>query len=163
MMGFKQVIDQFKQKHAQGVSLDVLPHLMNELVANGLDISKLDSSFYTELVKEIYGDKNKEALTYVVDAIFLLSQVIPVPTATPKPVAEQPKPKVIDKRVDAIIENDIVKTEHLVDSMPNEDDEGDPFYIAPEDMIPLRPEDFAPVEYDDAFCKLLGVDPRNRK
>ena len=55
MMGFKQVIDQFKQKHTQGISLGVLPYLVNELVANGLNAGKLDNNFYTELALKMDG------------------------------------------------------------------------------------------------------------
>jgi hypothetical protein len=168
MMGFKQVIDQFKQKHAQGVSLDVLPLLVNDLVSNGLDISKLDGSFYTEVAKEIYGDSNKEALGYAIEALFLLSQMVPAPKPnvqeSPRVVSAPTKPaKVIDKRETAIIEDDIIKTDHLVASMPSEDEEGDPFYIPPEERIDLRPEDMAPIQYDEEYCKLLGIDPKSRK
>lgn len=66
-------------------------------------------------------------------------------------------------RHEAIWIDGIVKADHLVETMPDEDDEGDPYYIAPEECINLNPEDFAPMEYDLEFCKLLGVDPYNRK
>lgn len=160
MMGFKQVVDQFKQKYAQGVSLDVLPLLMNDLVLNGLDASKLDPNFYNELAKEIFGDKDKEALGYAVDALFLLSQVIPVQKQESQ---SKIAPKITDVRTEAIVEDEIVKTDHLVATMPSEDDEGDPYYVAPEDRIDLRPEDFAPMEYDEEFCKLLGIDTKSRQ
>lgn len=63
----------------------------------------------------------------------------------------------------AIYADGIVKTEHLVTTMPDEDDEGDPYYIPPEECISLKPEDFAPMEYDLDFCKSLGVDPSGLK
>ena len=62
------------------------------------------------------------------------------------------------KTRDAIIdENGLIRTEHLVYDMPDEDDEGDPLYTPPEERINLKPEDCASMEYDEDFCARIGA------
>lgn len=159
MMDFKTVVAQFKSKHLQAgkqLSFSLLPLLMNELIANGLNISHANGQFYQELAEELFNEEPKELQLYAIDALVLCGQSIPAPKAALQPKKEAPK-------VEAIIENDIIRTEHLVNDIPNEDDEGDPFYIPPEERINLRPEDFAPMEYDEEFCKLAGIDISKRQ
>ena len=38
-----------------------------------------------------------------------------------------------------------------------EDDEGDPYYTPPEERIDLKPEDCAPMQYDEEFCAKIGA------
>jgi predicted transcriptional regulator len=61
-------------------------------------------------------------------------------------------------KYEAKVEGDIITTDHLIFNIPSEDEEGDPYYIPPEERIDLKPEDCAPIEYDLEFCKLIGVD-----
>ncbi len=65
----------------------------------------------------------------------------------------------LKKGKDAIVdENGSIHTEHLINDIPDEDDEGDPLYTPPEKRIFLKPEDCAPMKYDLEYCKMLGLD-----
>lgn len=61
------------------------------------------------------------------------------------------------KHRDAIVDGDRIITEHLSYDIPSEDDEGDPYYIPPEERINLKPEDCAPMQYDEEFCSRIGA------
>jgi hypothetical protein len=96
---------------------------------------------------------------YAVEALFLLGQSIPLPKQVEQPIAA-PKTeeiKKVKKFEDAAVIDGIIITEHLVNNIPSEDEEGDPLYTAPEDRINLRPEDFKPKEYDEDFCARIGA------
>jgi DNA-binding MarR family transcriptional regulator len=68
-----------------------------------------------------------------------------------------------NKREAITDEYGVIRTEHLVSDMPDEDDEGDPYYIPPEDRLNLKPEEIAPMTYDEDFCKLIGADTSKYK
>ncbi len=152
MMEFKQIIDNFKAKYAQAgthLGFSLLPLLIKDLVDNGLNFSVVDGKFYQTLVSEVFSGESQEMHVDAIDALMLLGQLIPLPKVTEAPQIENKK--------EAIVEDDIIRTDHLVDNIPKEEDEGDPLYTAPEDIIPLRPEDFAPMEYDEEFCAKIGA------
>ena len=149
---------QFKTRHLEAekpLGFSLLPLFMSELIANGLDISHVNGIFYQEIAEELFKDDGQEIQMYAIDAMILLGQSIPLPTKT----AEPPPPLALPKKVikyEAKIENNIITTDHLTD-IPEEDDEGDPLYTPPEDRINLRPEDCAPMEYDEDFCARIGA------
>ncbi len=153
MMEFKQIIDNFKAKNAQAgkhLGFSLLPLLMKDLVANGLNISHADGKFYQDLAAEVFSSESKDLQIDALDALMLLGRMIP------------PVPQVIEKKpalkvAEAIVEDDIIRTDHLVDNIPNEDDEGDPFYIPPEERLNLKPEDCEPAHIDHEFMALIGA------
>ena len=153
MMEFKQAITDFKAKHAQAgkhMGFSLLPLLMKDLVDRGLNISSVDGKFYQSLAAEIFDGESKDLQIDAMDALILLGKMIPAPKV------EEIKP-VVKATTEAIIENDIIRTDHLVDNIPNEDDEGDPFYIPPEERLNLRPEDCEPAHIDHEFMALIGA------
>lgn len=155
MMEFKQIIDNFKAKNVQAGKLlgfSLLPLLMKDLVANGLNISHADGKFYQDLAAEVFSGESKDLQIDAVDVLVLYGRMIP---AAPQAVVEEkPAPKAV---AEAIVEDDIIRTDHLVDNIPNEDDEGDPFYIPPEERLNLKPEDCEPAHIDHEFMALIGA------
>lgn len=158
-MEFKQVIDNFKATHVQAgkqMGFSLLPLLVQELIKNGLDVSHMPGKFYQELAIEIFGS-NIKIQSHAVDALALLTQIVPLPATNPE---MGDKSKVAQKRVtvpSVIIEDDIVKTEHLVDNIPDEDEEGDGLYTPPEESLTLSPDDIEPTQRDEEFCRLIGA------
>lgn len=162
MMDFKTVVSQFKAKQSEAgkpMVFSLLPLVMAKLIENGLNVSHMTATFYQELAAELFGDKPLELQLYAVDALALLGNSIPAPKVVEEQEVLKPKPVVKE----AIVIDYIIKTDHLVDNIPDEDDEGDPFHTPPEERISLRPEDLAPLEYDEDFCKLIGVDTSKRQ
>lgn len=154
-MDYKPIIQQFKAKLPEGpTEPTVLILLMKELVDNGLVATDISGNFYQEVATEFFQSNNPAFIGNIADALILLSQTVPLPKVVEVPVETPKKNKTASV---AVIENDIVRTEHLVASMPNEDDEGDPYYIPPEERIALRPEDCDPVQYDEEFCAFIGA------
>ena len=155
MMEFKQIIDQFKAKYAKTGVLDPsrLPFLMIELVNAGLDISKADGNFYQSLSESIYPGQTREFQIDIVDGLLFLGQIL----APPKTVEKIAAPKTPTKEA-IVAEDGTIRTDHLDgDAIPDEDSEGDPYYIAPEDQIKLRPEDCEPMHIDHEFMSLVGA------
>lgn len=156
-MDVKQVVQTFKNEHLKAEEVfpfSLLPLLVEQLIKNGLRVEDLTGVFYQTLAAEIF-DKEKEIQSYGVDYLMLLCKTalfIKKAEKIEQPVKQQPK------TMEAIVDNGIIRTDHLVDNIPDEDDEGDPYHIAPEERIDLRPEDCAPVDYDEEFCKLVGGD-----
>lgn len=164
MMDYIQVVDEFKNRHVRtglDLSLSLLPILINDLVVAGIDISITDGSFYQALSKELCGQESAELQSYVTDLLIFCGRVVPVKQKTevkpPLPAPTVVRPVIALKGKEASVDvNGIIRTEHLTDNIPREEDEGDPFYIAPDQIINLSPEDFAVMEYDDEFCDLIG-------
>jgi hypothetical protein len=160
MMELKQIVQNFKNEHIKAdedFPFSLLPLLMDHLVKNGLNISHLNGQFYQDLAGEIFSKDDLELKSYGVDALFVAAQNVPHPKVT---TVEK---VVVKPKVEAIVVDDIIRTDHLVDNIPNEEDEGDPFYTPPEERLDLRPEDCAPMHYDEEFCASIGVDPARYK
>ena len=161
MMEFKQIVQNFKGEHLKAdevLPFSLLPLLVDVLVQAGLDRSQTNGKFYQELAAEIADKEDLRVQSYMIDALFVLNQKIPLPKqiVQEKPV-EKEKPK-----VEAIVEDDIIRTDHLTDNIPHENDEGDPLYTPPEERINLRPEDFKPKQYDEVFCNRIGATKERR-
>lgn len=164
MMDLKLSVDQFKSKHLQAgkqLGFSLLPLLFEELIQNGLNVSHADGQFYQDLAAELF--ENRELQLYAIDFMALIGQTIPNPKVADKPITNPVVVEVKKNTPTATIENDIVRTDHLMNNIPHEDDEGDPFYIPPEERLSLRPEDMRPMQYDEEFCKLIGVDTSKRQ
>lgn len=160
-MEFKQVVQKFKAEHLKAGEVfpfSLLPLLMADLIKHGLTIEQTNGKFYQELADEIFDTDTQEIKSYGIDVLFILNQSVPAPI----PVEIKQEVKQV-RAVEALVDDGIIRTDHLTDNIPNEDDEGDPFYIPPEERIELRPEDCAPMEYDEEFCKLIGVKPDRYK
>ncbi len=158
MMEFKQVITNFKARHVlagKQMGFSLFPLLILDLVKNGLNITQMQGKFSQELVIEIFGGDLKFQ-NHAMDYLAVLAQSIPLPPASNPEMGYKPK-SIPKKDYDAIIEDDIVKTEHLVDNIPNEDEEGDGLYTPPEESITLNPDDIEPTQRDVEFCKLIGA------
>lgn len=154
-MEFKQIIDNFKATHVSAgkeMGFSLLPILMIELMKNGLNISHMSGQFYQELTSEIFNGDAKLQL-YVVDYVALLAELLPLP-AIPEVKELKSNPK---QNHSAVIEDNIVKTEHLIYNIPKEDEEGDPYYIPPEERLTLNPNDIEPTQQDVEFSKSIGA------
>jgi hypothetical protein len=153
MMDFKLLTSQFKDKHKQAgttLGFSLLPLLMEYFVDNGLNISHAGGKFFQEIAAELFD--NRELQLYAIDYMILISNNIPIPA-----VQEQSVKKVANPALEAVIEDDIVRTDHLTTNIPYEDEDGDPLYTPPEDRINLRPEDCEPMQYDEDFCARIGA------
>lgn len=158
-MEFKQVVQRFKAEHLKAGEVfpfSLLPLLMADLVKHGLTIEHTNGKFYQELADVIFDTDNQDVKSYGIDALFILNQSVPSTVKIDNIEVKQVS------AVEALVDGDIIRTDHIVD-IPSEEDEGDPFYIPPEQRIDLRPEDCAPMDYDEEFCKSIGVKPDRYK
>jgi hypothetical protein len=166
-MGLDSIVDNFKTtniKPGKVLGFSLLPLLIKELIDAGLDDTALSGSFYKELASKLFEGECEEVVILGMESLMFLGKMIPpkqVLEAVSKPqavVLNVAPPVTVPKKSSpqAIMDGVLIRTEHLSDNIPDEDEEGDPFYISPEDQISLKPEDCAPMEHDDEFCAMIG-------
>lgn len=154
-MDYISILEKFKKDNVRAgevMPFSLMPFLFLELESNGFTQEQISNDFYKQALAILFANEERGVHSYALEEMFVYSERLPLTKKEEVKKEEPKKPQPV-----ATTKGQFISTEHLVDNIPDESDEGDGLSTPIEDVISLKPEDFADYEIDWEFAESIGL------
>lgn len=158
-MDYISILEQFKKEHIRAgevMPFSLFPILFLELERNGFTQDHINIDFYKQVIAVMFAGEQAGLHVYALEDMFIYAERIPLGAPKAVEVVKKEEPKK-QEPIAVVAKGKIISTEHLVENIPDETEEGDGLSTPIEDVINLRPEDFADYEIDWEFAESVGL------